>query len=93
MIQTVLTCPLGHECETIKDNQIRKCAWYIEMAGKHPETNEKISDKGCAIAWLPVMQLEMAKNQMSTASATEQVSANLAKVAEIPIIMPKLIKQ
>lgn len=62
------------------------------MAGIHPETNEKLDEKGCAMRWLPIMQLEMAKNQMSTTIAAEGVKNEIAKVAEIPIRPAKLIE-
>jgi len=93
VIEVKTTCPLGSECEVIKDNQIHRCAWLIEMGGTHPETLEKITEKGCAIRWLPVMQLEMAKNQMSTTMAAEGVKNEIAKVAEIPLALPSKLIQ
>lgn len=61
MIETVLTCPLGSKCEEIKDNKLHRCAWYTEMKGTNPQTGEAVDEKACAIAWLPLMQVEVAQ--------------------------------
>ena len=69
MIETILTCPLGSKCEEIKDGKIHKCAWFIEIKGNNPQTDEPIDEKGCAIAWLPILQIESANVTRSVHSA------------------------
>jgi len=68
-IETVLTCPLGSKCEEIKDNKLHRCAWFTTLAGRNPQTGEQIDEKACAIAWLPVMQVEVAQANKGTAEA------------------------
>lgn len=66
MIETVLTCPLGSKCEEIKDNKLHRCAWFTELKGENPQTKELIDEKACAIAWLPLMQVEVAQTQRAS---------------------------
>jgi len=34
------------------------CEWYIHIVGKHPQSDSPIDHWGCAISWLPVLQIE-----------------------------------
>ena len=69
MIETVLTCPLGSKCEEVKDGAIYRCAWFTQLAGRNPQTGEIKDEKGCAIAWLPLMQVEVAQASRGTSEA------------------------
>lgn len=51
-----------------------KCAFFITLVGKDPQSEESINDPGCSIAFMPVIQLE--GNQH-----TRQVAASADKVA------------
>jgi len=70
-IKTVLTCPLGSKCEEIKDNAIHRCAWFQTLAGTNPNTGEQADEKGCAIAWMPMLMIENSMQQRSTSAAVE----------------------
>lgn len=71
-IKTVLTCPLGMgACEEIKDGAIHRCAWYTTLAGTNPNTGDKVDEKGCAMAWLPMLMIENSMQQRSTSAAVE----------------------
>jgi hypothetical protein len=70
-IETVLSCPLGHKCEEIKDNKIHRCAWFVELAGQNPNTGEEANEKGCSMAWLPVLLVENARHTRGTSAAVE----------------------
>ena len=69
MIETVLTCPLGSKCKEIKDGKIHQCAWVTKLAGRNPQTGESMDEEGCAIAWLPLMQVEVAQANRGTSEA------------------------
>jgi hypothetical protein len=69
MIETLLTCPLGSKCEEVKNNKMYRCAWFTTLAGKNPQTGENIDEKACAIAWLPIMQVEVAQANRGTSEA------------------------
>lgn len=70
-IETVLSCPLGHKCEEIKDNKIHRCVWFITLAGQNPMTGDSVDEKGCAMAWLPVLLVENAQVSRGTSAAVE----------------------
>ena len=59
------------------------CAWFIELHGTHPNTGEPIKDWGCAMAMMPMMLIENAKQQHSTASAVESFRNEMVKSNEM----------
>lgn len=66
-LETKTTCPLGHKCEKIAQSEdgnsyIERCAWYVEVQGKHPQTDETLNESRCAMAWQPVLILEQSRN-------------------------------
>lgn len=70
-IDTIINCPLGSQCETIKDNKIHRCAWYTCLAGQHPQTGEMIDEWKCAMAWIPIMLVENANTNRGQTAAIE----------------------
>lgn len=79
MITTKIVCPLGKVCEEVVDGHIARCAWYTELKGNNPQTGEESSDKGCAIAWLPILQVELSRTNMSTAAAVVSLREETVK--------------
>ena len=65
------TCPLGSTCEEVKDGKIHRCAWYTKIVGKNPQSEEQIEDWACAIAWLPMLQVEMSQTNRGQTHALE----------------------
>jgi len=57
-LKTVLTCPLGSDCQKIVGDEIHQCHWYVKLAGKDPQTGKDIEDYRCAIAWQPILAIE-----------------------------------
>jgi len=68
-MDVTITCPLGHECETIKDNKLHRCAWLTEIAGKDPQSEETLHESRCAIAWMPLLQVETAQTNRGQTQA------------------------
>jgi hypothetical protein len=66
----IITCPLGSKCEEIKDNKIHRCAWYTKIVGTDPQDSKKeYDDWKCAIAWMPILDLEVANiNRINTST-------------------------
>jgi hypothetical protein len=58
------------------------CAWFIELHGTHPNTGEPLKDWGCAMAMMPMMLIENAKQQHSTAAAVESFRNEMVKSNE-----------
>ena len=51
-------CPLGCECERVVDDHIERCAWYVKLQGKNPQTGAEIDDWRCSMAWQPLLMIE-----------------------------------
>lgn len=70
-LEVKFTCPLGSECEEIKDNKIYRCMWYTKVVGQDPNTGETIDDWSCAISWMPTLQIETSSTQRGVSTALE----------------------
>ena len=69
-------CPLGHKCEEVKtdsdgEQYIARCEWYVHIRGKDPQTEKEVDKFGCAIAWMPVLQIENAQMSRQAGAAIE----------------------
>ncbi len=73
------TCPLGNDCETIKDNQIYRCRWYIALKGKDPQSEKEIDEWGCAMSWLPILLVENAQTNRGQTQALESFRNEVSK--------------
>ena len=46
-------CPLiGESCRQLE------CMWYTKVSGVHPQTGEQVEEYGCAVAWIPFLQMD-----------------------------------
>lgn len=70
-LETEFICPLGCECESIKDDKIIKCSWLVNLKGTDPNTGDEIDDTGCSIAWMPILQIEMSRTNSGQTEAIE----------------------
>ena len=70
-LEVVFTCPLGSECEEIRDNKIHRCMWYTKLVGMDPNTGKDIEEWSCAISWLPTLQVEMSQTNRGQTQALE----------------------
>ena len=96
----MLTCPLGHKCQEVKDNAIHQCAWFVKLAGTNPNTGEQTDEQGCAMNWLPVLLIENAQTNRGTSAAVEsfrnemveanqQTTAALMQAAQLKLVNSK----
>lgn len=90
-LQAELSCPLGSKCEEIKDNKLYRCAWSIELAGRNPNTGEEQNERGCAMAWVPILLIENSQQQKGTAAAVESFRNEVAKGQTVAQILGALI--
>jgi hypothetical protein len=79
MTEFQLTCPLGSKCEEIRDNKAYRCAWYTKLQGNNPQTGVAMDESACAIAWLPLLQIENTRSGHSTAAAVESLRNTVAE--------------
>lgn len=71
MERKVGDCPLGSKCEEVRGDVLYTCPWYTKLKGQHPQTGLVVDESQCAIAWLPVLLCESARQQQSTGAAIE----------------------
>ena len=81
-VETVNFCPLGAECETVRDGKIHKCMWHVKLVGQDPQTGEDMDQWGCAMAWQPLLMIENSRQQRSTAVAVESFRNEMVKANE-----------
>ena len=78
-LEVEFTCPLGSECEEIRDNKIYRCMWYTKMVGLDPNTGEHVDDWSCAISFMPMLQVEMSNTNRSQSAVLESFSNETVK--------------
>lgn len=72
-----MTCPL-HKKDV--STVCHKCPWWTRLVGKHPQTGAEIDEWGCAIAWMPTLMIETAKEARQGAAAIETFRNEFANV-------------
>jgi hypothetical protein len=72
-------CPLGSTCEEAVDGVIKRCAWYTKMVGLDPNTGKEIDDWACAMAWMPMLQVEMSRTNRGQTEALESLRNETVK--------------
>lgn len=82
-VKVVLSCPLGHKCEEIKDGAIHRCNWLVKLAGQNPQTGEQVDERGCAMMWVPVLLVENSRVSRGTSAAVESFRNEMVKASEI----------
>ena len=77
-IEQKTNCPLNkfEPCKQLD------CAWFMQIRGLHPNTGEEVDEWGCSVAWLPVLLINNAKEQHSTAVAVESFRNEMVKSNE-----------
>ena len=76
------TCPLGSECEEIKNNVLHTCKWFTQIKGINPQTGEHVDERACAISLLPMLLIETAKENRGQTAALESFRNEMVKRAD-----------
>jgi len=66
----VHTCPLGSDCEVIKDNKVHRCRWFKKLKGKDAAGDDH-DEWDCSISWMPLLQTETTGGVVRLQSAVE----------------------
>ena len=77
--EIVYDCPLGSQCEEIKDNKIHRCIWFTKIAGKMPDSEETVDEWRCAMSWLPFLMVETSMTNRGQTSAIESMRNEMVK--------------
>ena len=81
-IEVEFFCPLGSTCEEAVDGVIKRCAWYTKMVGLDPNTGKEVDDWACAMAWMPMLQVEMSSTNRGQTQALESLRNETVKGQE-----------
>ena len=81
-LEVTTFCPLGSECETVKDGSIHRCAWYTKVAGVDSNTGQEVDDWACAMSWMPMLQVEMSSTNRGQTAALESFRNETVKGQE-----------
>ena len=71
-INKELTCPLGSKCSEIKNDKLYECAWFVELKGTDAQGNDH-DERACSIAWMPLLQIEVAGTNRGQTKAIESL--------------------
>lgn len=73
----------GRFCPLIKKDCIgHKCAWLTQLRGTDPNTGREVDEWGCAVAWLPMLLIEGAKESRQTGAAVESLRNEILRRAD-----------
>lgn len=62
----------GKFCPLIqKDCMGIQCSWFTQVRGTNPNTGQEVDEWGCAITWLPVLQIETSQQSRQAGAAVE----------------------
>ena len=77
------TCPhTGHKQKCKK--HYLNCPKWIRVEGKHPQSEESISEYGCADTWIPILLIENSQMQRQTGAAVESFRNTVVGKAQNP---------
>ena len=62
-----------------------KCPLYVMLRGTNKNTGADIDQWGCALAWGPIMAVEMVQTLNSAVAATEGFRGDMAKANQIAL--------
>jgi hypothetical protein len=79
MLEVKTVCPLGVECEEAKGQEIHRCAWYINVRGKDPQSEDIIDKWVCSLSILPALIIENAQTNRGQTSAIESFRNEMVK--------------
>jgi len=90
-VEAELTCPLGSKCEEVRDNKLHRCAWFTMLSGRNPNTGENVDERGCAMAWIPVLLIENSMQQRSTSAAVESLRNEAMRASTVASLRSSLV--
>ncbi len=75
----------GDFCPLLQKACIRtQCKWYKQIMGKNPQTGEDINGWDCAVSWLPLLTVDVARHVNSAGAATESMRNEIVKRMDNP---------
>ena len=80
-------CPLiGEDCRELE------CAWYTQISGTNPQTGEPVNEYGCAVAWIPFLQVDNSKAINQQGAAVESFRNEMLNIMA-PVVNLQPVKE
>lgn len=70
-----------------------KCAWFIQLRGKHPQTGSDVDEWACSVAWLPMLLIEQAKETRQTGAEVSALRSESLQAAKATVSLLAAQKQ
>jgi len=67
-------CPFSRKACMTHD-----CMLYVQVMGSNPNTGAEISEWGCSLAWMPVLQIEGSQQTRQAGAAIESFRNEMVK--------------
>lgn len=78
-LESKANCPL----DGFKPCRQLECAWFLKIAGTHPQTGKEVEEWGCSMAWMPMLMIENSQQQRQTGAAVESFRNEMVKTNEV----------
>lgn len=70
----------GKFCPLLKKDCVGlQCSWFTQVRGTNPQSGGEVDEWACAIAWLPILQIENALQTRQVGAATESFRNEMVK--------------
>lgn len=75
-------CPLWRKA---RHKVCHTCAWYVQVLGKNPQTGQDLSEWGCSIAFMPMLQIETTQSERQTTATVDKLREEVQKANDVGI--------
>jgi hypothetical protein len=62
--------------------QEHACTFYIQLQGQHPQTGEMLNEWGCAVAWMPILQIEASQQARQAGASVDKLTNEVVREGE-----------
>lgn len=69
------------------------CHWFIQLQGTNPQTGLSVDEWGCAVAWLPTLLIENAKEVRQGAAAIESFRNEMVRPNPALVALAEQLEQ
>jgi len=66
------------------------CMQWIQLMGKNPNTGQDINEWGCAIAWMPILQIESSQQMRQAGAAVESFRNEMVRGVQKLATTPRM---
>jgi len=84
----------GTHCPLLDKECIKtKCVWFVKLRGHDPNSGKEVDDWNCAIAWMPMLNINIANEARKTCAATESFRNEMVQQNTIAKILTEKMQK